>query len=411
MPLWAERKNNNMKNLDLIKQENQAIIQRMQAAVKSEDTEAFAAAFGDFANAIQQQVFKDAQEMFGVTDAAVLAQRGVRQLTSEERKYYEALAGAMRSANPQQAVTGLDVVMPKTVIDSVFEDLVHEHPLLDAIEFVDAGAITEWLLNDQSKQLASWSPLSAEIVKELTAGFRKIDLSQNKLSAFLLVSKAMLDLGPEWLDRYVRAVLSESLYFGLEDGILNGKGQTANLHEPIGARKDLAGSVSPTTGYPDKTKVVFNSFDPVAYGELLASLAMTENGNYRVIPRAILVVNPVDYLKKIMPATTVRAADGTYRGDVFPFPTLVIQSAQIAANEAIIGIEKRYFMAAGVGKSGKIEFDDSYKFLQDERTYLTKFYGHGQPKDNTSFALLDITNLKPTIQQVTVENIDQFPVA
>lgn len=400
-----------MKSLDLIKQENQAIIQKMQTAMKSDDTEAFATAFGEFANAIQESVIKEATGLIGVNDSAVLAQRGVRQLTSEERKYYEALIGAMKSGTPQQSVSNLDVVMPKTVIESVFEDLISEHPLLEAIDFVNAGAITEWLLNDNSKDLASWAPLSAEIVKELTSGFRKVDLAQNKLSAFLLVSKAMLDLGPEWLDRYVRAVLSEALYFGLEDGILNGKGQTVNLHEPIGARKNLDGAVDPVTGYPDKAKVVVNSLDPVTYGALLASMAQTAGGGFRVVKRAILVVNPADYLQKVMPATTVRAADGTYRSDVLPFPTIIIPSAQMAANEALIGIEKRYFMAAGTGKSGKIEYDDSYRFLEDERAYVVKFYGHGQPKDNTSFLLLDITNLQPTVAQVEVTNLDEMPVA
>src|SRR5665648_897774 len=34
-----------------------------------------------------------------------------------------------------------------------------------------------------------------------------------------------------------------------------------------------------------------------------------------------MIVNPFDYLTKVFPATTVRSADGTYKNDVFPFPT------------------------------------------------------------------------------------------
>ncbi|WP_242953635.1 phage major capsid protein [Clostridium merdae] len=394
-----------MKSLDLVQKENAAIMQKINQAVKDGDDTAFSQAFTEFAESIQQAVLSEAKELMAANDVAVLAQRGVRQLTGEETKYYNAVIGAMKSGNPKQAVTDLEVVMPKTVIDSVFEDLITDHPLLDAIDFQNAGAVTEWLLNENPRQLATWSPLCAEIVKELTSGFRKIDLQQNKLSAFLPVCKAMLDLGPAWLDRYVRTVLSEALYFGLEDGVLNGKGQTANLHEPIGMRKDMAGSVSPTTGYPDKEKVVFTSFDPITYGALLATMAKTENDNPRIVQGVILVVSPTDYLTKVMPATTVRGADGTYTNNVFPFPTTVIQSTCIADNEAIIGLGKRYLMAAGTGKSGKIEYDDSYHFLEDERMYLTKFYGHGQPKDNNSFKLLDITNLKPTVQQVVVNEV------
>lgn len=400
-----------MKNLDVLEQKKNEILQKINQAVKDGDEQAFSTAFTEFAESIQQAILADAKELMTVNDSNVLAQRGVRQLTTEETKYYQSIINAMKSSNPKQAVTDMDVVMPKTIINDVFTDLVENHPLLDAIDFQNAGAVTEWLLNSNPEQLATWSPLCAEILKELTSGFRKIDLQQNKLSAFLPVCKAMLDLGPEWLDRYVRTILSEALYLGLEGGILNGKGQTVNLHEPIGMRKNMAGAVDPSTGYPDKTKVVLTSLDPASYGNLLSTLAETENGHTRVVSNVILVVNPKDYLTKIMPATTPRKTDGTYAYDVFPFPTTVIQSSQIAENEAIIGLGKRYLMAAGTGKSGRIEYSDEYRFLEDERVYLTKFYGHGQPKDNNSFALLDITNLKPTVQQVYVANTDENPIA
>lgn len=400
-----------MKNLDTIQKENAEILQKMQTAIQSDDSEGFGAAFSDFAQRMQEAIMKDARDLLGVHDTAVLAQRGVRQLTGEETEYYQQVIQAMKTGNPKQALSELNVVMPKTVIDTVFEDLTTSHPLLDAIDFQNAGAVTEWLLNANADQLATWSPLCAEIIKELTSGFKKIDLQQNKLSAFLPVCKAMLDLGPTWLDRYVRTILSEALYLGLVDGILNGKGQTANLHEPIGMRKNMAGAVDPVTGYPDKTKIAITSLDPVSYGTLLATLAETENGHTRVVQNVILVVNPKDYLTKIMPATTPRKTDGTYAHDVFPFPTMVIQSSQMSENEAIIGLGKRYLMAAGTGKSGRIEFSDEYRFLEDERVYLTKFYGHGQPKDNNSFALLDITNLKPSVMQVEVTNAADFPSA
>lgn len=394
-----------MENLDRSKAAREDIKQKLNQALKSGNEEEFAQAFSDFADNLQQSIIEDARGIVQTVDTNVLASRGVRQLTSDENKYYQKVITAMKSTNPKQALTELDVVMPTTVIDDVFEDLTTEHPLLDAIDFQNSGAVTEWLLNSNPRQLASWSPLCADIIKELTSGFKKIDLQQNKLSAFIPICKAMLELGPIFLDKYVRAILSEALYLGLEDGILNGKGQTLDLHEPIGMRKDLTGSVVQATGYPDKTKVVLNSFDPVTYGGILSTLTTTENGNTRVVPEVILVVNPTDYLTKVMPATSPRALDGTYAKDVFPFPTTVIQSSCLAEGEALMGLGKRYLMAAGTGKSGNIEYDDSYRFLEDERVYLTKFYGHGQPKDNNSFILLDVTNLKPTNSEVVVAEV------
>lgn len=399
--------------LDLKSEKYMKISDRLVEASAGEDEKAFQEAFAAFAFEIERAVLaeaeKQAEEAEADRDSTILAARGQRQLTSQEREFYQHWVEAARSANPKQALTDLDVVLPKTTINDIFTDLTTSHELLDAIDFQNVGAVTEWLMNDNPTQLATWSPLCAEIVKELTSGFKKVNLTLDKLSAFIPVCKAMLDLGPEWLDRYVRTVLQEALYLGLEDGIINGRGQTANLNEPIGMRKDLSGAVDPANGYPDKTPIAFTSFDPVAYGAILAQLAKTEAGKDRVVTRVVLVVNPTDYLTKVFPATTVRTTDGSYNNDVLPFPTTIVQSTRIEQGRAVIGIASRYFMGVGTGKSGRIEYSDEYHFLEDERVYLIKLYGHGQPKDNNSFLLLDISNLEPTVLQVEVVNAGDFP--
>lgn len=391
-----------MKNKDLIQQEKAAILQKLSDAVKGGDESAFALAFTEFANNIQDQVLSEAEVYRASADANVLAARGNRALTSEETRYYQAVLDAMRSANPKQALTELDVVMPKTVIDAVFEDLVDQHPLLEAIDFQNTSGLIEYLVNTGTKQLATWSPLTDAIVKELTGGFKKVNMSLNKLSAFLPVAKAMLDLGPVWLDRYVRAVLQEALSLGLEEAVINGTGKDM----PIGMNRQVGDGVTVTGGvYPEKATVALTALDPVAYGALLSGMAKTPNGHARTVTGVIMVVNPNDYLTKIMPATTVRSADGTYVSNVFPFPTTVIQSVQVPENRALIGLGKRYFMGIGTAKSGKIEYSDEYHFLEDERVYLVKLYGHGEPLDNNAFVYADITNLKPTVQQVVVNEV------
>jgi len=131
---------------------------------------------------------------------------------------------------------------------------------------------------------------------------------------------------------------------------------------------------------------------------------MSPNGLNRKIYEVILIVNPLDYFTKIMPATAVRQSNGTYLYDIFPFPTRVIQSVHQPVNEAIIGIPKRYFMGLGTAKGGKVEYSDEYYFLEDERVYLTKLYGNGMPLDSRSFRRLDIENLVPTVPNVFITN-------
>ena len=47
--------------------------------------------------------------------------------------------------------------------------------------------------------------------------------------------------------------------------------------------------------------------------------------------------------------------------------------------------------------------------LEDERVYLTKLYGHGEPVDNNAFLVLDISKLKPAVLKVEVQTAERQP--
>lgn len=404
---------------DQQKQRQEEILQKINEALKEGDEEGFALAFTDFTSNLQQAVIAEAkgtiekaEGLIQSVDSTILAGRGARQLTSKETEFYQKTIAAMRSANPKQALDDLDIVLPETVIDAVFDDLKEEHELLSVIDFQNTSGIIKMLLNTHGNQLATWDKLCTEIVTELTSGFKMVDMSLNKLSAFIPVCKDMLDLGPKWIDRYVRAILSEAIAFGLEEAIINGTGKD----QPIGMNRQVGDDVTVTGGvYPLKDTVAVTSLDPAAYGALLADMTKVpkgedDEGNEKVISRVvsevIMIVNPTDYLKKIMPATTIRGTDGLYRNNVLPFPTKIIQSIQMEEGKAIFGLAKRYFMGIGTAKSGKIEYSNDYRFLEDERVYLTKLYGHGQALDNNAFVYADISDLEPANVKVEVVSED-----
>ena len=183
-----------MKNKDTVKAEKDVILQKLNQAIKDGNEEGFAEAFTEFSMNIQESVMAEAQMMVQTADSTVLASRGVRQLTSEENKYYTGVIEAMRSSSPKQALADLTPVLPITTIDAVFDDLMATHPLLNVINFQNTSGLIEYIVNTNTKQLATWGALTAAIVTELTSGFKKINLTLMKLSAFLPVAKSMLDL-------------------------------------------------------------------------------------------------------------------------------------------------------------------------------------------------------------------------
>jgi hypothetical protein len=269
------------------------------------------------------------------------------------------------------------------------------------IDFTNTGAAIKWVLNAQGAQAAAWGELNEAITKDLAGAIQIVDMTQRKLTAYMFTTQDMLALGPQWVDRYVRAVLTDSMSAGLETGMVDGDG----LKTPIGMTRAFTGSLDPVTGYARKSATSVVTLDPTTYGTLLATLATDGNtGKSRTVSRVVLIVNPADYFTKVMPATTVLTPMGTYIGDVLPFPTDIVQSVGVPSGHAVLGIAKKYFMGVGTGKGGKLEYSDEYKFLEDLRTYKIKFYGTGRPYDINAFLYLDISNLVPNYPTVNTVN-------
>ncbi len=393
-------------NHDTLNQTQLEIAQRISNAARDGDSAAFENGLQDLFMNIHDEILNSAAALTSVTDAAVLAQRGVRQLTSEETNFYNNLITHFRDAlkngtNTLMALTGTDKTFPETVVSAVMEDMRQNHPLLDAIDVVNTTALTRWIINvDEGKTAAKWGTITDEITQEIASGFAEINLGQYKLSAFMPISNGILDLGPAWLDNYIRTCLSEALALGYETAVVTGTGKD----QPIGMDRSVADNVEVQGGvYPQKDKVAVADFTPANYGALIQDLAKTQKGKPRVVSGLILVVSPFDYWKVIMPATTVMTPNGAYVNDVLPFPTRIIQSVAVPQGEAILGMGKRYWL--GVAARRGIQFSDEYKFLEDTRYYKIVAYGDGRPKDNNAFLRLDISKLTPTY--LTVKNIPE----
>lgn len=384
--------------------EERQYLDAIVAAMKSGDEGEIKKAWESFHDAVVADIKLDNEEILAAHDSEVLAQRGYRQLTSKETKWYEKVITALRSTDPKQAFTAIigsdneEDLMPTTIIEDVYKNLREDYPLLKAINFQHVGYTTKWILNDHSTQTAVWGPITDAIVKEITSAFRTEKIDQYKLSAFAIVELGMLDLGPAFLDGYVRACLTEALMAGLELAIVSGTGH----EQPIGLIRDISEgvSVNSTTGYPAKEAIPVKGFTPAEYGALVARMAKTEKGKARKFAKVGLIVNMTDYLTKVMPATTALNAAAQYVNNLFPFATDVYVSNAVDEGKAVLFLADEYFLGMGGQKNGVIEYSDEYKFIEDQRVFKIKQYGAGRAFDNTSALYLDISGLEPAYIQV-----------
>lgn len=379
---------------------NQAVAATMAAAMRSDDVEAQEAAWQQFHAQLAEQLMEDFEEVKQSNNAAILVNRGYRQLTTQETSWYQKLIDVLGSSNPKQAfadILGEDIegdIMPETIIEDVYKNLQEDHPLLQRVNFQYVKYATKWVLNDHTKTRAVWGSITDAITKQITSGFKVIKIDQSKLSAFAFVEKGMLDLGPVFLDAYIRAVLAEAMLLGLEYGIVSGTG----VDEPVGIVRDIHKGVtfSTTDGYPKKTAIKVTSFMPTEYGALVARLSETEGGFKRKFDKVQLLCNMTDYLTKVMPATTALTTDGRYVNSLFPFPTEPIVTNELADGEAVLCLLDEYNMLLGGEQNGVVEFSDDFKFVEDLRYFKIKQYGTGRAFDDTSAILLDISELEPT---------------
>lgn len=335
---------------------------------------------------VQNSLIEEAKS-FSVenADAAVLAQRGFKPLTAEERRYYN-------EVKDKHSFDGLE--LPKTVFDRVFEDLRKEHPILTEIAFVNTTGVSEWILRVDDVEAAWWGPLCEEIKKKLDTGFKTIQTTLYKVSAYVPVCKAMLALGPAWLDRYVREILTESIALAMEKAIIAGDGQD----EPVGITKKLADVSSGV--HQDKEAVALADFSPESIGtSILAPLSKGKSG----IGRLLLVVNSQDYFKKFFSLFNIQDEDGVYRKQNLPFDGKVIVSDYMPEGKMAVGEARNYFM--GVGSELKIEHSDEYRFLEQQRVYISYQYANGQPRKDEDFIVFDITNTKLKKEAETVPGV------
>ncbi|PEQ34871.1 phage major capsid protein [Bacillus cereus] len=369
-----------IKNLDREAQKQNEMREKLLNAMNSGDEEQAASAMVEFANSIQQNIINEARQAVNedLSDQHVMTSRGLQVLTKDEQSYYNEVIA-------NKGFAGTETLVPATVFERVFEYLRVNHALLNHIQFVNTTGVTQWVVKKGYVQSAWWGKLCEEIKELLDDGFEVIATNLYKLSAYVPICNAMLDLGPIWLDRYVREILAESMAIALEEAIVKGTGKD----QPIGMMKDLKAAV--TAGvYSDKTAIPLTDLTPTSLGkEVMAPLT---NGGRRAVSNALIIVNPLDYWEKIFPATTFLTQNGAYVSGVLPIPATVIQSLAVPKGKMIAGIASDYFM--GVGSTQKMESSKEYRFLEDETVYLSKQYANGRPKDNDSFLLFDISALK-----------------
>lgn len=388
-----------MKSKFVMKPDMQQALASLADAMRGEDQEAINSAFAAFCGTVREDLAEEARQQcnLAVADSAALTARGVRTLTGAECAYYNAVIAACKSGDPKNAIAGITVAMPQTIVEQVIGTIKRNHPLLNKLNFVNTTYLTSFIVNAQGAQTAAWGAIGSKITQELSGSLKKIDVTMLKLSAYMALPLDYLDLGPSWLNEYIVETLSEAVALALETAVVDGDGNG----KPIGMTRDISSSASVVGNVqPKQTATKLADLTPESLGKLVKLLARdpADATKARPVTDLVFLVNPFTYWEKIFPATCYRRPDGTWISDVLPIPADIYQTAALDATHAVIGMPERYFVGLGLtGKEGLLSYSDEAHFLDDERLYKTKLQGNGRPMDEYAFLYLDISSLKVTV--------------
>lgn len=304
---------------------------------------------------------------------------GLRVLNEEENKFYDTL-----KTDVKQAITAKQIdIIPNTIVDNTLADIKKKSDLLSLCTFAPAD-VKKWLIAEKAGTY-KWGELTGKIEGELSATITTLNIELGKLTAFLIIPKAIRDLANPYVDKYFTAVLDDTMHDGLEYAFLLGTG----INEPIGTFKQIA-SVNEDGTHKAKTKhATLKGFSPKQMAPVKTQLC--HNG-LRTIPGLALVCNPMDEFGYIDPALFAQTISGNYVMCSID-KIRKIPCANCPQGTAGFFIDVPDYYTMGISGVRVTEYDQT-KALDDADVVIAKCYGNGRAVDDDVCYVFDPTKLE-----------------
>lgn len=386
MAIDLENKKGFENSQELLKEFSNMNPQASDEEVKEKYTQYMNAYSEDLANAIR----KDMQKEQG--DNAVLNSRNVNRLTSDEKKFYNALVSEDHVNTDTNWKDG--ELLPETVVDRIFEDIESEHPLLKHINIQRTGLKTRVIRSVPEGQVV-WGKIFGEIRGQLEATFYEQDVTLGKATAFVVVPKDLKDAGVQWVDRYVRLQIKEAFAVAIEKTAIQGLGKAQD--QPVGLMKEINRSNGAVSDKAVAGTLTLKDPDTSIreIGDVIKNLSTKEfydkDGNVKtskganVLNNVVIALNPADYI--YTGVAFMQLHNGSYVSPI-PFNMTFEQSEFVPQGKAVVFDKTRYNFYAGSEVIVR-EFDQTLA-LEDMDLYTAKQFLYAEPDDNKTSFLYDV---------------------
>lgn len=310
-------------------------------------------------------------------DSSYKEKVGLRTLSKEENEFYEFL-----KTDPKQALTAKQPdIIPITIVDNTLENVKKKSRISELIDFSPA-TVKKWLIAEKSGKY-QWGALDGKLTEELSATITALNYELGKLYAMLIIPKAIRELSNEFVDKYLMAILEETLNDGAEYGYICGTG----VNMPIGITRLVETKNSDGTA---KEKTVLNTVKGFRPADLKDIKKTLSNGGKRSVSSLYLICNPSDNYEFVEPSLYGENITGGYE-QKSATKIEVIETENCPLGKGIFTMPHLYKM----GFSG-IRIDEYKETLakDDADLLIGKAEGNGRAVDDNSAVLFDITKLE-----------------
>lgn len=334
-----------------------------------------------------QQVVAEAER--ASNEAEFKKQLGLRNLSQEEKKFYEGFKDIKQSITANQ----IDII-PTEIIDRTLDDVKKASPILKLVNMAPAN-VKKWIVASHSGT-AVWGMLTDAIKGELSAEVTALNIEIHMLSAYLVIPKAIRELPLEFVDRYFMAILSEAMQDGLVKGYLDGDGKTG----PIGIFRQIGTTNGDGTQKAKTVSTKITKFSPKGLAEVRKTLT---NDGKRVVSKLYLICNPADEAEYVDPCMYGEALTGGYVNKSF-IEIEKIVDANCPKGKAAFTIEGYYTM----GTTGvRVNEYDQTKAMENADLIIATCFANGRAVDDNVAVVFDVTKLEEYVLPITQITIPQ----
>lgn len=358
---------------------------KVALAINNEAANAFDIPEAVFNEDLVNQVVAEAER--ASHDADFKKQLGLRNLSQEEKKFYEGFKDIKQSITANQ----IDII-PTEIIDRTLDDVKKASPILNLVNMAPAN-VKKWIVASHTGA-AVWGALTDSVKGELSTEISALNIDLHMLTAYLVIPKAIRELSLEFVDRYFMAILSEAMQDGLVKGYLDGDGKTG----PIGIFRQIGTSNSDGTNKAKTVVTNITKFSPKGLSDVRKTL--TNNGK-RVVDKLYLICNPSDEAEYVDPCMYGEALTGGYVNKSF-IDIEKIVDANCPKGKAAFTIAGYYTM----GTTGvRVNEYDQTKAMENADLIIASCYANGRAVDDNVAVVFDVTKLEEYVLPVTQATI------